>query len=132
MELGGVKQPVGMAQLDREVEGSELLLCCPLEAQRLPNDRLRKMYDRPDNAHRDIETVPEPPDWVSLFNCAFSADTVNLRDSGQAPRQKQAVLLHDPVRVHKRTKHFRRTGSSTGWPTAWIHDKPVNKSSHLI
>lgn len=56
-----------MVQLDREIEGAQLFFCSPLIARRLPNDPLRKLYENPEGEIEDTETVPEPPDWVSIL-----------------------------------------------------------------
>jgi hypothetical protein len=53
-----------MVQVDRQTKGSELFFCCLLMARRLPNDPLRKLYDKPDSGLEDTETTPEFPDWV--------------------------------------------------------------------
>jgi hypothetical protein len=62
--VGGVNQPVGMVQVDRQTEGSGLFFCCLLMARRLPNDPLRKLYDNPDKELENMETTSELPDWV--------------------------------------------------------------------
>jgi hypothetical protein len=62
--VGGVNQPVGMVQVDRQTEGSEFFFCCLLMARRLPNDPLRKLYDNPDKELENMETTSELPDWV--------------------------------------------------------------------
>jgi hypothetical protein len=70
-EVSGVNQPVGMVQVDREADGSELFFCCLLMARRLPNDPLRQLYDNPDDGLEGVEDEPDLPDWVGNLKSAF-------------------------------------------------------------
>lgn len=75
----GTKQPVGMVQLNRRVENSELVFCCLLIARRLPNDPLRKLYNEPDGISDSADTTPEPPDWVGVIEASLGQRTDKQR-----------------------------------------------------
>lgn len=73
--VGGVKQLVGMAQLDKDIDRSNLFFTCCLMARRLPNDPLRKLFESFGASNGDEESINELPDWVSSFEIVFRRDT---------------------------------------------------------
>lgn len=64
-EIGGVKQLVGMAQLEGKMQSSNLFFSCCLMARRLRNDPLRKLCEVQHTSSVEMEPGGELPDWVS-------------------------------------------------------------------